>query len=60
MAGLSAAVIDVFHGGAYALAPLTQASDGLLYGYSHVISAGTIEGEPRLTGGPFGYGQHLR
>lgn len=25
------------------LASLTQASDGLLYGFSHVISAGTIE-----------------
>jgi len=36
-------LLSGFTGGAYALAPLTQASNGLLYGYSHVISAGTIE-----------------
>jgi hypothetical protein len=29
--------------GNYALAPMTQASNGLLYGFSHVVNASTIE-----------------
>jgi uncharacterized repeat protein (TIGR03803 family) len=29
--------------GTYALAPMTQASSGLLYGFSHVVNASTIE-----------------
>jgi uncharacterized repeat protein (TIGR03803 family) len=29
--------------GTYALAPITQASNGLLYGFSHVVNASTIE-----------------
>ena len=32
-----------FGSGVYALAPLTQSSDGLLYGFSHLVSASTIE-----------------
>jgi hypothetical protein len=32
-----------FGSGVYALAPLTQASDGLLYGFSHLVNASTIE-----------------
>jgi uncharacterized repeat protein (TIGR03803 family) len=30
-------------GGAYALAPVTEASNGLLYGYSHVVSSPNVE-----------------
>jgi hypothetical protein len=41
--GRGQGAVSGFSGGAYALSPLTQASDGLLYGYSQVISSVTIE-----------------
>ena len=37
----------VLAGNAYPLAGLTQASDGMLYGFSHVINAPTVEGKSR-------------
>jgi uncharacterized repeat protein (TIGR03803 family) len=36
-------ILHTFPTSTYSLAPLTQASNGLLYGFSHLVSAGTIE-----------------
>jgi uncharacterized repeat protein (TIGR03803 family) len=43
----------LFGSGTYALSGITQASDGLLYGFSHVVSAPTVELFNITTGGSF-------
>jgi len=45
--------LHLFGSGTYALAGITQASDGLLYGFSHVVSAPTVELFNITTGGSF-------
>jgi uncharacterized repeat protein (TIGR03803 family) len=35
--------LHLFGSGTYALAGVTQASDGMLYGFSHIVSAPTVE-----------------
>jgi len=42
-----------FGGGTYALNGITQASNGLLYGFSHAVSAPTVELFSITTGGSF-------
>lgn len=44
-------VLYTFPTSTYTLAPLTQASNGLLYGYSHVVSAPNVELFSLSTGG---------
>jgi uncharacterized repeat protein (TIGR03803 family) len=43
----------LFASGTYALSGITQASDGLLYGFSHVVSAPAVELFNITTGGSF-------
>jgi uncharacterized repeat protein (TIGR03803 family) len=45
--------LHLFGSGTYALAGLTQASDGMLYGFSHVVSAPTVELFNITTAGSF-------
>jgi uncharacterized repeat protein (TIGR03803 family) len=45
--------LHLFGSGTYALAGVTQASDGLLYGFSHVVSAPAVELFNITTGGSF-------
>ena len=46
-------MLHLFGSGTYALAGVTQASDGMLYGFSHVVSAPTVELFNITTAGSF-------
>ncbi len=45
--------LHFFGSGTYGLSGITQASDGMLYGFSHVVSAPTVELYNITTGGSF-------